>query len=153
MGDLDATEGTWTPTPRQVQDLTQITTALLEAAHLAGSGNDLIALGEAVSAMEALSDGEPVEFDVRVTVGFRRGDEDLREGLFIDAYVNDTGVVLGETRTTYSRAVGGDHESEEHARIGEEAGGRRDGVAVWLARFADVARQDDAKLTVERNHV
>jgi hypothetical protein len=132
--------------------LTRLTKALRDLAPLARCGNDLIALGEALEAIEQILDGRSVEVNVGLSVGFRRNDRDFEEGLFMCLRINDDEVILDELNTTYS-AFGSDHFTRLYASLGP-AGGLDDvGVEEWLAKLEEVQRFDDAQLQVERDHV
>lgn len=55
---------------------------------------DLIAVGEAWGALQAIVAGEDVEVNVELTLGFRSGGDDVREGVFLSVRVNDEAIVL-----------------------------------------------------------
>lgn len=64
------------------------------AAPLAQCGNDLIAVGEACGAIEKILENQIIDVDVDLTVGFRNGDSDFREGLFAGIRINANEIVL-----------------------------------------------------------
>jgi hypothetical protein len=121
--------------------------------HLAKTGDDLIALGEALDAIERVLQEEAIEVNVGLSVGFRRGDEDLEEGLFVCFRINWEEIILGELNTTYSRAVGSDRYSRAYAEL--RPGERFDEVGFedWLTLLEEVLTDDDARLQTERDHI
>jgi hypothetical protein len=97
-------------------------------APLAQHGTDLIALGEALNAVEDILGGRSVDVNVGLEVGFRRGDSELKEGLFLGFRINDEGIILDELNTTCSSDVGSDHYTTIYAFF--ERGGKLDEVGV-----------------------
>jgi hypothetical protein len=133
--------------------LIRIAQALRNLSPLAESGNDLIALGEAWNAIERVIDGETIDVNVEVTAGFRRGDREFSEGLFMDLRINEYEIVLDQLNTSYSLGVGGDHFTEKYATL--SPGSRFDAhdVERWLEKLAEVLRLDGVKLSTELDHV
>jgi hypothetical protein len=133
--------------------LTHLTKALRDLAPLARCANDLIALGEAWGAIEQILDGRVVDVNVGLSVGFRRGDHDSEEGLFICFRINEAEIILDELNTTFSSEVGSDHFTRVYASLGPAGGFDDVGVEEWLAKLEEVQRSDDAQLDTERDHL
>jgi hypothetical protein len=127
--------------------------ALRSLASKARRGHDLIALGEAWEAVEQILNGQAVEVDVGLSVGFRRGNRDFEEGLFMCCRINDDEIVLDELNTSYSSGVGSDHHTNGYARFQSDGSFDTAGVNDWLDKLEEVQRFDDAELDSERNHV
>ena len=110
------------------------------ACPFARCGNDLIALGEALQAFEQVISGDSVDVNVGISVGFRRGDSEFAEGLFMCLRINDEEIVLDELNTSDAADVGSDHYTREYDRL--SSGGSLDAWAVeqWLAKLAEVQR-------------
>jgi hypothetical protein len=80
--------------------LIRLTKALRDLAPRARCGDDLIALGEAWSAIQQILDGCAIDVNVGLSVGFRRGSRDFEEGLFMCFRINDEVIILDELNTT-----------------------------------------------------
>jgi hypothetical protein len=139
--------------------LARLTKALRDLAPLARCGNDLIALGEAWGAIEQILEGRSVDVNVGLSVGFRREERDLEDGLFTEEglfmcfRINDVEIILDELNTTYSSDVGSDHFTRVYASLGPAGGFDDVGVEEWLAKLLEVQQSDDAQLDTERDHV
>lgn len=122
---------------------------------LARRGHDLIAIGEALQAIECLreGEGEEVEVDVGFEIGFRRGDRAFEEGLFVCFRINDEEIILDELHTTYSSDEGSDHFTVAHARLSPHGRFDESGVNKWLEAFRWMVAQDDVVLLANRDHV
>lgn len=154
MTDDEVREG-WNVSPEDLGLLIRLSRALRNLAPLAQRGSDLIALGEAWAAIEQIIDGGTVDVNVGVTVGFRRGDREFSEGLFMGLRINEYEIVLDQLNTSYSSGIGGgsDHYTEKYTEL--SPGGSFDAWEVerWLEKLAEVQRFDDVKLGTERDHV
>lgn len=133
--------------------LRRLAKSLRRIAPLAQRGNDLIALGEAWGAIEQLLEGQTVDVNVGLSVGFRRGDQNFEEGLFICFRINNEEIVLDELNTTYSSDVGSDHFTRDIAALRPDSGFDDVGVEEWLSKLDEVLKFDDAELSTERDHV
>jgi hypothetical protein len=132
--------------------LTRLAVALGRLSPLARRGNDLMALGEAWDAVEQIIDGQTIDVNVGLSVGFRRGDREFNEGLFMCFRINDEEIILDELNTTYSIDVGSDHCTRGYATLGPSGGFDEVGVEEWLAKLEEVQRFDDAQLSTARDH-
>ena len=117
-----------------------------------GRGEDLIGAGEALDALERIGQGEEIEVNVEVTVGFG-ADENFSEGVYLSLHVCEDYISLDRTQTTYSADVGGDHHSERVACLYPEGQFSESGVEEWLGAVGAVLREERARLTVSRHHV
>jgi hypothetical protein len=122
-------------------------------APLTQSGSDLIGLGEALNAIEQIIEGVPVDVNVHVSLGFRRGDEKFKEGLFVCFRVNDEEIVLDELHTRNEEKIGGDHFTNVYAARGPDGSFNACAVEDWIVQLEEVQKFHDARLEVERDHV
>jgi hypothetical protein len=143
----------WSLTKANRSSLGKIASELKGLAALASRGTDLIAIAEALQAIEDILEGNPVETNVGLTVGFRRGDKDYREGLYIGFRINQDELTLDELNTTYSSDFGSDHSTRTYANL--NPGGSFDDHAVfeWLERLNEIMNYDDAFLSSEKDHL
>jgi hypothetical protein len=91
--------------------------------------------------------------NVLVSVGFRRGNEQFEEGLFMDLRINNEEIILDELITSYSSAVGSDNLTNVYASLKPSGGFDAVGVEDWLAKLDEVKGFDGARLDTERDHV
>lgn len=150
--DQEAPDG-WTLKDKDRRILGALSEAIRSLVRLARGGSTLIALGEAWDGIERILEGEPIDVNVGISVGFRRGDNDFQEGYFVCLRINDEGIVLDQQNTSYSSDDGSDHFTVEHAVLGPD--GRFDQISVgrWIDLLDEVRAADDAKLTTQRDHV
>lgn len=127
--------------------------ALLGLAANAKSGNDLIAIGEALVAIRNIIDGQSVDVDVGLSVGFRRGDSDYEEGLFMCARINADNVMLDELNTTYSSDRGSDHFTRVYAWLRPDGETDTFEFNDWIDKLKEVRSCEDAQLETERDHI
>ena len=106
-----------------------------------------------LDAIECLISGDDVDTNVGLDVGFRRGDNGFEEGLFVCFRVNDEEISLKELHTTYSQDVGSDHFTVDCARLHPAGHFSEQGVEQWLEQLQEIRVQDDAALTVSRDHI
>lgn len=133
--------------------LNDLARAIRNVAPLARSGSDLIALGEAWDAIEVILEGETVEVNVGLTVGFRRGDQNFEEGLFACFRINDEEIVLEELNTRYEPGIGSDHSTTKYAILNPEGRFDADGACRWLKQLNEIRNIAEAQLTTTRDHV
>ena len=119
---------------------------------LGKTGQDIIAIGEAVDAIECLMEGRNVDVDVGLETGFRRGDDSFEEGLFVCFRINEAEIVLDELHTTYSSDVGSDHFTVGYTGRSSDSRFDIDGVERWLEQLREVQAYDDATLAASRDH-
>jgi hypothetical protein len=119
---------------------------------MARTGQDLIAIGEVVHAMECLLAGGNIDVSVGLDVGFRRGNESFEEGLFICFHISEVEITLSELRTTYSTNIGSDHSSTGCAALYPNGHFNAYDVGQWLEQLEEVKSYGDAKLDVSRDH-
>ena len=145
--------GRWKINDDDLGVLMRLTQKLRALAPLTQSGADLIGLGEALNAIEEIIEGTPVDVNVHVSLGFRRGDENFEEGLFICFRVNEEEIVLDELHTRYEKPIGGDHFTKVYAVRGPHGHFNIDQVENWIMQLEEVQACDDAQLEVDREHV
>ena len=97
--------------------LDAIARGLWELPRLARSGGNLIAIGEALEALEALGEGGEIEVAIDLDVGFRRGDRTFQEGQFICFQITEDEIVLNELHTSYTTETGSDWFTETYATL------------------------------------
>jgi hypothetical protein len=147
-----AEEGPW---PIRVEDaapLERLVEAVRSLAPLAQCGNDLIAVGEACGAIEKILENQIIDVDVSLTVGFRNGDSDFREGIFAGIRINANEIVLDELNTTYSSDSGSDHFTRVYALLKPGGGFDESEIKDWIDKLEELQRCDDAELGVQRDH-
>jgi hypothetical protein len=146
----------WIVRGEDIGHLSRLSDALRGLASKAERGTDLIALGEACDAIEKIIEGQPVDIDVGVSIGFRRGrgkgNDETEEGLFLDCRINNNEVLLTELRTTYWARVGSDHTDDTSASFRPDGSSRTAGFYDWLDLLTEVRECDDARLSTERDH-
>jgi hypothetical protein len=143
------------PWPIRVEDvapLERLVEAVRSLAPLAQCGNDLIAVGEACGAIEKILGNQIIDVDVGLTVGFRNGDPDFREGIFAGIRINANEIVLDELNTTYSSDSGSDHFTRVYASLKPGGGFEESEIEDWINKLEELQRCDDAKLGVQRDH-
>jgi hypothetical protein len=121
----------------------------------AKNGNAVIGLGEIISAIEnyaASPDEFACEVSVGVDIGFRFGDRDFEEGRFLCFRLSDEGIRFDELYTTYSSAVGGDHESTPMGSLSWNGGAGGD-LDNWFAETEQLLKQVECRVSVSRDHV
>jgi len=133
--------------------LTRLDSKLWQLTGLARSGGDLVALGEALNAIECLLRGDPIEINVGLMIGFRRGDADFEEGLFACFRINEEEVELWELNTTYSKDIGSDRSSRVFTVLRPQESFDAAGFEDWLDLLNEILKDDDAKLSTERDHI
>ena len=133
--------------------LDAIARGLWELPRLARSGGDLIAIGEALEALEALGEGGEIEVAIDLDVGFRRGDRAFEEGLFICFQITEDEIVLNELHTTYTAETGSDWFTETYATLVPDRSFNDEGIHRWLEALDHTLAEDDVTLRATRNHV
>lgn len=115
-------------------------------------GQDLIAAGEALDALDRILEGEPIDVNVELTAGFTAGDRDFSEGRFLHLRVNENCISLDRSRTEYSADTGGDHHSERVVELFPQGRFPRGAVEDWLRELDAVLQEKRVRLTVARDH-
>lgn len=131
-------------------------TAVRKLVPLAHSGNDLAAIGEAWDSLEMVLEDPEYEFAyiLNISVGFRRGDRDFSEGLFLNLRINDDGkIILDELNTSYSSDIGSNHFIVEHTFMDQTTGFDSFEFGRWLEMFEDILGEDDVRLSTSRDHL
>lgn len=152
MTDDDTNSTPWSFSEEDHGLLELITKVLWQLRWLARRGHDLIAIGEALQAIECLREGEEVGVNVGLDVGYRRGDRSFEEGLFVCFRINSEEIILDELHSSYSSDVGSDHFTETYATLSPCGGFDNVGVDRWLAAFRSMIAEADAALETSRDH-
>ena len=118
----------------------------------ASSAYDLIAVGEAWQALDAILDGEPVEVNVELTLGFPRVSDDSGYATDFSLRVNDEEVRLSQMTTTWDKQIGSDHTGLDHAVMTPAGGFDAYGAEQWLDQFAAIKSSDGVILSTSRDH-
>ena len=143
----------WTLQPEDQAAVDRLRDAIFRLASLARTGEDLIAIGEAVDALEKLLTGNEIEVNVRVDVGLRRGDETYEDGFLVCFQISKDGIELSTVATTYSSSVGSDHTSTKYAVLEPTGGSDVFQVDEWLEQLEEYSSCKDAVLSVSRDHL
>lgn len=143
----------WTLTEDDRAILTDIAGALKSLADRASAGADLIGLGEALVAIDQILEGSEVDVNVSLSLGFRSGDKDFKEGLFVGCRINGEEIVLDELNTSYASDYGSDRSSVTHAEL--NCSGYFSGFEVqcWLLKLRQVMAFEEAQLHAFRDHI
>lgn len=152
QGDKHASDA-WQLTEDDRWLLGQMRNAVRSLAVIAPTGNDLIAVGEAWQALDAILDGEPVEVNVELSLDFPRGNDAAYVGTDLSLRVNDEEVRLNELTTTWEERIGTDHSSLDHAVLTPAGGFDTYDVGEWLERFTARRSSSDVILSTCRDHV
>lgn len=120
---------------------------------LAITGNNLIGLGEVIAAIESLLNEDQIDINVGLDIGFRRGDRDFEEGLFVCLRINSEEIILNELNTTYSSDIGSDSYTVDYVHLVPGSHLNHIDLTRWLEKLSEIQSFDDAKLTVSRDHI
>ena len=153
MTDVPTNPASWSLGDDDRELLNRLTEAIRSLVDLTQSGRDLIGVGEALDAIECLLEGSDIEVNVGLDTGFRRGDKNFEEGLFICFRINCDEIVLDELHTSYTAEIGGDHFTVTYAHLDPQGKFDEDGVQRWLDQFSVILAEEDARLMVSRDHV
>jgi hypothetical protein len=130
--------------------LRRLITDLRRLLALAKSNDAIIAVGEALEAMEKVRDGEGVEGDFTLSVGVQDGNESFREGWYVRLGLSPDAIALDKLSTTYTVENGLDRHITSYAVL-KPAGGFDDaGVAAWLSELNELRRWSTAEIRSER---
>jgi hypothetical protein len=143
----------WTLTENDQDLLHHLAYALRRFTAFAEAGQDLIAIGEAIQAVELLLEGQLPEVIIGLDIGYRAGDAETAEGFFTGFRIDQHEIVLDVTRTTYSSDTGSDWGTERYAVLRPRGGFPEDGVQRWTDALGAVLASGTPKLQVSRDHV
>ena len=143
----------WTLTENDQGLLYHLAYALRRFTAFAEAGQDLIAIGEAIQAIELLLEGQLPEVIIRLDIGYRAGDADAAEGFFTGFRVDKHEIILDVTRTTYSSGIGSDWGTERCAVLRPRGGFPEEGVHRWTDALEAVLASGNPKLQASRDHV
>ena len=121
----------WSLTEDDRDLLHSLAYALRRLTDLAVTGADLIAIGEALQAVEILLEGGRPEVDVGLDIGYRAGDAGFSEGVFAGFRINARVVVLDVTRTTGASDIGSDSSTTRYAVLRPRGRFDEEGVQRW----------------------
>jgi hypothetical protein len=143
----------WTLTENDQDLLHHLAYALRSFTDFAETGQDLIAIGEAVQAIELLLEGQLPEVIIGLDIGYRAGDANAAEGFFSGFRIDQHEIILDVTRTTYSSDIGSDWETERYAVLRPRGRFPEDGVHRWTDELEAVLASGNPKLQASRDHV
>ena len=143
----------WTLTENDQDLLHHLAYALRRFTAFAEAGQDLIAIGEAIQAVELLLEGQLPEVIIGLDIGYRAGDAETAEGFFTGFRIDQHEIVLDVTRTTYSGDIGSDWGTERYAVLRPRGGFPEDGVQRWTDALEAVLASGEPKLQASRDHV
>jgi hypothetical protein len=146
-------EPAWRLSRRDRDLLNDLIRAVFRMGQLARRGNDMIATGEAWNATENILEGDEVDVAVGLDAGFRRGDEEGEEGVFVCLRLNAEEIVLEEMQTVHTKETGSDHNTREYARLTPNERFDQDSIAEWLERLDQICNEGGAELMTSRDHV
>ena len=126
--------------------LRQLTAVLRRLLPLARSNVALIALGEALEAIERVRDGAGIEEPVALSVCVQDGDDEFNEGRFVRLRIAPGAVVLDKLSTTYTAEIGLDEVTTGYAVLTPSGGFDSAGVAAWIAEVNDLRHWDTAEI-------
>jgi len=148
--------GNWQLSDRDRSLIEQLISAVRSLAREAESGDCLTGLGEAWAAMEGILDDEDdseIEISVQLRVGFREGDSDFEEGIFVGLDLSWEEFTLSVLHTSYSRDVGSDHWTEPYAELRKPGGFDGTEIQRWLEELREIRNDERSSLQVSRDHI
>jgi hypothetical protein len=130
--------------------LRRLITDLRRLLGLARSNDAIIAVGEALEAVEKVRDGEGVEGDFALLVGVQDGNEAFNEGWFVRLGLAPDAIALDKLSTTYTVENGLDRHITSYAVLKPTGGFDDAGVAQWLSELNELRRWSTAEIRSER---
>ena len=143
----------WKITNQDYALLGDLLDSIYSLTSLAKSGAHLIAIGEVIDAIESVLNEQAIDINVGLDIGFKRGDRDFEEGLFVCLRINSEEMILNELNTTYSSDVGSDSFIVDYVHLLPGSHLNDIDLTRWLDRLTEIKSFDDAKLTVSRDHI
>jgi len=143
----------WDLDDEAIESLGCLAAAIHSLKSLAITGKDLIGLGEAIEAIGSIIEGDEIEFNVGLSVGFRVRDGDFEEGIFMCLRINEYKLNLDELSTTYSRAIGSDHSTIDYVYLTPNSALDEFELNNWLNKLDEIKSFPEARLSVSRDHV
>jgi hypothetical protein len=130
--------------------LRRLITDLRRLLSLAKTNDQIMAVGEAVDAVEKVRDGEGVEAVLTLSVGVQDGNETFSEGWFVRLGLSPAAIVLDKLNTTFSVEMGLDRHTTGYTVLKPGGGFDEAGVAAWLAELNELRRWSTAEIHGER---
>ncbi len=146
----DAAQALWSLGDGDRAVLRQLITDLRRLLPLARSNEELIVLGDVISAVEKVRNGEGVEEILTLSVGVQDGNDSFNEGWFIRLGLSPEGIVLDKLNTTFTVEMGHDRVATSYAVLQPGGGFDNAGVASWLTQLNEMRRWSTAEITGER---
>lgn len=143
----------WDLDDEAIESLGRLAAAIHPLKSLAITGKDLIGIGEAIEAIGSIIEGDEIEFNVSLSVGFRVKDGDFEEGTFMCLRINEYKLNLDELSTTYSRAIGSDHSTIDYVYLTPNSALDEFELNNWLNKLDEIKSFPEARLSVSRDHV
>lgn len=147
----DEFEDGWPLAEQDILIIADLRSYLRRLVRKADHGDAVVGLGEAWAALDLIREQEP-DINVGVSVSFRRGEYDYKEGLDYELRVCASGIELRLLQTSYSREVGSDHDCRILAYCDPQGGFAGD-VAAWLSGAESILAEDDAQVSSSRDHL
>ena len=144
-------EDSWELNEADFNLLAGLSDSLMGLAGLAEDGLALIALGEAVKAIDDIKEGIPVDINVSLAVGRRKEGEQRPERQVVGLRVNAEEIVLDEESTTHSSDGSTHRLSRVYEILGPEGDFSKGAVRRWLDLLAQAKSRDGAQLTFTRD--
>jgi len=150
---MENSNNKWGLDEEAIELLGNLVVAIHTLKSLAITGNDLIGLGEAIEAISSIIEGDEIEVNVGLSVGFRVRDGDFEEGIFMCLRINEYKLNLDELTTTYSRAIGSDHSTIDYVYLIPNSILDEFELNKWLNKLDEIKSFPEAKLSVSRDHL
>jgi hypothetical protein len=150
---FDEEEVPWLYRVEDIAPLERLVEVVKSLASLAQRGNDLVAIGEACSAIENILESQIIDVNVCLTVGPENHGSDFSGGAFAGIRINANEITLDVLHTTYSSDLGSDHFTTTYALLKPGGGFDESGIADWINQLEVLRSSDEAKLVVERDHI
>lgn len=150
---MENSNNEWDLDEETVELLGRLVAAIHTIKSLAITGKDLIGLGEAIEAIDSIIEGDEIEVNVGLSVGFRVREGDFEEGIFMCLRINEYKLNLDELTTTYSRAVGSDHSTIDYVYLTPNSVLDELELNKWLSKLDEIKSFPEARLSVSRDHL
>jgi nicotinate-nucleotide pyrophosphorylase len=151
MSDIAAGAGqqTWSLDDNDRALLRRLITDLRRLLSLAKANSEIMAVGEAVDAVEKVRDGEGLQAVLTLSVGVQDGNETFNEAWFVRLGLRPDAIVLDKLSTTYMAETGHDRHTTSYAVLKPSGGFDEAGITAWLAELNELRRWSTAEIHSE----
>ena len=151
MSDIAAGVGheTWSLDDNDRALLRRLVTDLRRLLSLAKANKEIMAVGEAVDAVEKVRDGEGFEAGLTLSVRVQDGNETFNEARFLRLGLRPEAIVLDKLNTTYMVETGHDRHTTSFAVLKPSGGFDEAGITAWLAELNELRRWSTAEIHSE----